>query len=188
MEDATGTPRFAVQSRTTLYDGRFQVVRRRVVCSDGTTVDRDAVVHPGAVAIVAVDDRDRFVLVRQYRAAVDRTVLEVPAGTLEHGEDPAACAERELWEETGLIARRIEPLAHFVIAPGWCDEIVHCFVATDLQQGERRPQSPEEQSMTIEAVPRSAALQMIDAGELDDAKSLLGILLYERTCRGGDLS
>ena len=180
--------RFARRDRHVLYDGRFRVVRTTVAVSDGTEFVRDTVVHPGAVAVVAVDDDDRILLVRQYRASLDRFVLELPAGTLEAGEDPAVCARRELTEETGRRARHCEALASFVVAPGWCDETVHCFVATGLQDGVRDPQSAEEHASTVEALPLHELLAMIDAGQVEDAKTILGILLYERLHHGSEPS
>lgn len=191
-DDPGGAPqsdvRFTPRDRRVLYDGRFRVVRTTVAVSDGTEFVRDTVVHPGAVAIVAVDDDDRVLLVRQYRASLDRFVLELPAGTLEAGEDPAACARRELAEETGRRALRCEALPSFVVAPGWCDESVHCFVATGLENGDRDPQSAEEHASTVEAVPLRELLTMIDTGQVDDAKTILGILLYERLHHGSELS
>jgi ADP-ribose pyrophosphatase len=187
-DDATSRPEFTRVGTDVLYDGRFRVVRTSVRGADGTEFARDTVVHPGAVAIVAVDDADRIALVRQYRASVDRFVAELPAGTLEAGEDPVRCAQRELAEETGWRARRCVPLASFVVAPGWCDERVHCFVATGLEEGARDPQSAEEHAMRVDWVAREALLRMIDAGEVEDAKTILGILMYERLRHGSELS
>ena len=123
-------------SRRVIYHGRLLTFYEDDVrLADGTRAQREVVAHPGAVAIVAIDDADRVVLVRQWRHAVDRALWELPAGTRDRDEAPARTAERELAEETGLRAARIRPLATAPLTPGYSTEVMHFFLATDLTEG-----------------------------------------------------
>ena len=123
-------------SRRVIYTGRLLTFYEDDVrLADGTRAQREVVAHPGAVAIVAIDDADRVVLVRQWRHAVDRALWELPAGTRDREEAPARTAERELAEETGLRAARIRPLATAPLTPGYSTEVMHFFLATGLTQG-----------------------------------------------------
>jgi 8-oxo-dGTP pyrophosphatase MutT (NUDIX family) len=145
---------------------------------DGRTFERDVVHHPGAVSVVAVDDRDQVVLVRQYRSALDEEILELPAGKLDvDGEDPMACAQRELAEEVGLAATSWEPLAAFHHSPGFCDELGRVFLARGLTEVDDARQGLEEQAMTIERWPLADALTMVRDGTVHDAKTVIGLLL-----------
>jgi 8-oxo-dGTP pyrophosphatase MutT (NUDIX family) len=147
---------------------------------DGSTFSRDIVRHPGAVAVVAVDD-GHVVLVRQYRAPVDAEVLELPAGIKDAaGEAPIDTAQRELIEETGYRAGRIEPLTRFVNSVGFSDEEIEIFLATDLTEVGASLQGIEEQHMTVERVSLDDVLSLIEKGELRDAKSVVGVLLTLR--------
>ena len=117
-----------------LRSEKFEVREVPVVTRDGATVTKHVVVHPGAVALLPVLDDGRVVLIRNTRFAVGRTLWEVAAGTLEIGEEPMACAARELREETGYEAATLEPLVQFYSAPGFCTELLHVFVATGLRR------------------------------------------------------
>jgi ADP-ribose pyrophosphatase len=120
------------------YTGRLINVRvDEVELDGGRHTMREIVEHPGAVAIIAFTDSDELVLVRQYRKAAERVTLEVPAGTLDVGEDPRACAIRELREETGFAAHTLSRICSFYTAVGFCTELMHLFVATGLQAGEQ---------------------------------------------------
>jgi ADP-ribose pyrophosphatase len=150
---------------------------------DGSTFERDVVHHPGAVSVVAVDG-DEVVLVRQYRAAVDAELLEIPAGKRDkEGEDPDAVARRELEEEVGLRAGRLELLAEFFNSPGFCDEHSFVYAATALEPCETDVQSVEEHHMTIERVPLADVDRLIATGELRDAKTIIGLCLYRSRSR-----
>jgi ADP-ribose diphosphatase len=146
---------------------------------DGHTFERDLVHHPGAVSIVPVVDEGTAVLmVRQYRAVVDRELLEIPAGKRDVADEaPEATARRELEEEVGMRAGRLEKLAEFYNSPGFCDEHSWVFLALDLEGTETAAASPEEQHMTVERVPFDAVPQLISSGELADAKSIIGLCL-----------
>jgi 8-oxo-dGTP pyrophosphatase MutT (NUDIX family) len=146
---------------------------------DGDTFERDVVHHPGAVDVVPLlDDGRTVVLVRQYRAAVDGVVLEIPAGKRDvDGEAPDVTAARELEEEIGMRAGRLELLAEFLNSPGFCDEHSYVFLARDLTPCDSSLQGVEEQHMTIEHVSLDDVPALIAAGELQDAKSIIGLLL-----------
>ena len=145
---------------------------------DGTRFDRDIVHHPGAVSVVAVDGDDRAVLVRQYRAALDQWILELPAGKLDvDGEDPMVCAQRELAEEVGLVARQWEPLATFHHSPGFCDELGRVYLARDLSVVPDARQGIEEEHLTVERWPLTDAVRLVDDGTVHDAKTVIGLLL-----------
>jgi ADP-ribose diphosphatase len=136
--------------------------------------EREIVEHPGAVTIVAVDREGRVALVRQLREATRKQLLELPAGTLDEGEDPLSAAKRELEEETGLTGGELREVTRFYTAPGFCRELMTLFVAEDVEPGEARPEADEE----LELVHWPVAEIEQRLGELEDAKSLAGLLLY----------
>ena len=144
---------------------------------DGEQFTRDIVRHPGAVAVVPVTRRGTVVLVRQYRAPVDRELLEVPAGTRDvPGEPAVATAARELQEETGLQAGRLEHLCTFYNSPGFCDEETVLFLATDLQTVPDGREGIEERHMTVEEVPLGDIERLAAEGTVD-GQTMLGMLL-----------
>ncbi len=160
---------------------RFNVVRHAQILPDGTTFYRETVVHPGAVVILGLVDSDHVVLIRNYRIAVDEELLELPAGTIEHGEDPLETARRELIEETGYRAEQFRRLTEFWVSPGILSERMHLFLATGLTPGPTAPEKEEQIRPLV--VPWNEALAMIDQQKIRDAKTLAGILLYERMRR-----
>jgi ADP-ribose pyrophosphatase len=142
--------------------------------------EREVVSHPGSVAIVAVDDHDRVVLVRQTRAPARTRLLELPAGTVEAGEEPLETARRELAEETGLRGGAWRPLARFWTSPGFLAERMHLFLAEGVQPGEARPQSDEDVELVHWPLPEVE--RVLD--QVEDAKTLAGLLLLLRTRPG----
>jgi 8-oxo-dGTP pyrophosphatase MutT (NUDIX family) len=146
---------------------------------DGEEFERDVVHHPGAVSVVPVVDEGTAVLmVRQYRAAIDKDLLEIPAGKRDvQDEPPETTARRELEEEVGMRAGRMEKLAEFYNSPGFCDEHSFVFMALDLEQCEISAQGVEEQHMTIERVALDDVPGMITDGRIVDAKSIIGLCL-----------
>jgi ADP-ribose pyrophosphatase len=138
--------------------------------------EREIVEHPGAVTIVAIDRRDRVALVRQLREATRKYLLELPAGTLDPGEEPLAAAKRELEEETGLTGGEWREVASFYTAPGFCRELMTLFVAEGVEEGKASPEADEE----LELVHWPVAEIEQRLGELEDAKSLAGLLFYLR--------
>lgn len=164
-----------VQSRR-VYDGRVVNLRIDTVELDGGhRAQREVVEHSQAVAVVPVAKDGRLVLVRQYRLPVGRVLLEVPAGSLDPGEDAETAAQRELQEETGFRAGRIERLGGFWVAPGYCTEYIHVFAAFELT--ESRLAADEDERIEVDLVEPADALRMIASGEIEDAKSICGTLL-----------
>lgn len=143
--------------------------------------EREIVEHPGAVAIVAVDDEGYVALVRQLREPARRLLLELPAGTAEPGEDPLTTAQRELREECGLTGGEWRELAAFWTTPGFCRERMHVFAAEGVERGEASPAEDEE--LELVRWPVSEIADRLH--EIEDAKSLAGLLLYLRTRPGG---
>jgi ADP-ribose pyrophosphatase len=156
----------------------------RFVDPDGNEFERDVVHHPGAVVVVPVTDEGDVFLVRQYRAAIDRELLEIPAGKRDVADEPVELtAHRELEEEVGMRAGSMVRLAEFYNSPGFCDEHSFLFLATDLTPCPTSFQGHEEQHMTIERVSLDAVPQLIASGDLVDAKSIVGLLLAREHLR-----
>lgn len=171
-------PEIAVSS-TRVYDGR--VVRLRVDeirSADGRPGKREVVEHPGAVGIVPLLPGPRVVLLRQWRYCVGQWLLEIPAGTLEPGEEPLGCARRELIEETGYAAARVEPVVSFYTTPGFCTELLRVFLATELTAAEAS--RDEDELLTTVTVEWDEALAMCLDGRIRDAKTIAGILAVDR--------
>jgi ADP-ribose pyrophosphatase len=162
-------------STRTVYSGKhIQVREDRVIEPAGYEASREIVVHPGAVCIVARPTPLEVILIRQYRHAAGRELIEIPAGTLHVGEDPLACAIRELEEETGYRAAKMVERSRFWTTPGFTMEFMYLYEASDLEKTKINPD--EDEVIEVEIVDRSAALQMIDDGRIQDAKSILGLL------------
>ncbi len=149
-----------------------------VTLPNGHVTPLEIIRHPGAAAVATLDGDACVTLLRQYRHAVGGWLWEVPAGKLDSGEAPAACAARELEEEAGLRAGRLEPVGSIVTCPGFCDEIIHLFVATDLSTVPTRL-GADEVIDTIERVSLRRALAMIRSGEIRDAKTIAALLQVE---------
>ncbi|HEX2117743.1 MAG TPA: NUDIX hydrolase [Acidimicrobiales bacterium] len=150
---------------------------------DGNRFERDVVHHPGAVVVVPVVDGD-VILVRQYRAAIDSVLLELPAGKRDVADEPVALtASRELEEEVGMRAAAMEQIAEFYNSPGFCDEHSYLFLATGLTPCATSFQGHEEQHMTIERVPLDAVPDLVSSGEIVDAKSIIGLCLARERLR-----
>ncbi|MFO0860355.1 MAG: NUDIX hydrolase [Phycisphaerales bacterium] len=175
-------------SRTIIRRGRkfdFEVLR--VHAASGKDIDVDLVRHGGSAVILPVlqgPEGPAIVFVRNYRYSIARTLLEIPAGTLEKGEDPRVCAGRELIEETGYRAASVEPLAEFFPTPGMTNERMHLFLATGLHFVGQDLE--EDESIQVELVPVAQALRMATDGTLDDGKSILAICLAAQRGLLGD--
>lgn len=155
---------------------RFSVWRARFRGPDGVELERDVVRHPGAVAVLPLHDDDTITMVRQYRAALDDHLWEIPAGIRDvAGEPDEVTARRELQEEVGLAAGRLVPLARFHNSPGFCDEDVQIFLATDLTDIGRTPHGVEEQVMQIERLAVTEVEAMVDDGRITDAKTMIAV-------------
>lgn len=163
-----------VVSESRPWRGRiFSVELDEVELSDGSRARRELVRHHGGAGVVAVRD-GRVCLVRQYRVALGRVTLEIPAGKVDPGEDRAVCAARELAEETGLVAARLEPLVESYGSPGFTDEHTTVYLARGLAQGRAHPDDGE--LVNVVWVGLGAATEAIRLGLLDDAKTVMGIL------------
>jgi ADP-ribose diphosphatase len=168
--------------RTLIHHGRrfdFELAAQTV--ADGSTIRREVVRHPGAVVVLAVTADNRIVLIRNFRVAVEDWVWELPAGTMEPPEPAIQCAKRELEEETGYLASSIEPISEFLTTPGMTDELMRAFFARDLTQTTQKLEHDER--IEVHLTPVEEALEMIESGDLRDAKSMIAILLALRTGR-----
>ena len=166
-------------SSETVFNGKLIRVRvDRVELPSGRIGTREVVEHPGAVAVLPVLDDGRMVLVRQFRYAVGRSLLEVPAGTREPNEDALATAVRELHEEVGLEADTVEPLVCFLISPGWCNEELIAYRATGLRDVGATPEEDEE--IEIVRVSPDEIPALIASGEIADAKTITSIYAHLR--------
>ena len=162
-----------------LYEGAVVRLRvDRVRLPSGHEAVREVVEHSGAVTIIAVNGEGQVLLVRQYRHPTGRSLLELPAGTLEKDEKPEACAARELEEETGFRAGRVQRLGGFFLAPGYSTEYIQAYLATDLEPGSAG--GDEDEDIQVLSLPLAEILRMVETGELEDAKSLAALLLYLR--------
>jgi ADP-ribose pyrophosphatase len=173
-----------IVGRETVAQGR--IVRFEKVTAelpDGKLAVRDVVRHPGGAAIVALDGEGYVYLVRQYRTPFDGVTLEIPAGKLEPGEDPQVCAERELAEEVGFTAGRVRMAMALYSTPGFCDEVIHIFLAEGLKEAEAKPD--DDEFLNVVMLPLDAAVEMVRTGELRDAKSVAGVLYADMERRRG---
>ncbi|MDZ7778424.1 MAG: NUDIX hydrolase [Gemmatimonadota bacterium] len=160
-----------------VFEGvKFDVERRRVPTRDGGSAVRELVVHPGAVVVLPLLEDGRIVMIRNHRFAVDETLWELCAGTLEPGEDPARTAARELVEETGYEAAHIAPLTMFYTTPGICTERMYAFVATGLEEVGQQLEATEQ--IEVEVVSRDDVMAMAASGEIRDGKTLATLLFW----------
>jgi len=171
-----------VESRE-VYAGRAFRVREDVVEMRGRMLRRQVVVHPGAAAVLPLLPDDRVVLVRQYRHAMGRRMLEIPAGTLEPGEPPGECARRELEEEAGYRAGELVPLGEIHPAPGISTEIIHLFAATGLAETPARPEPDED--IEVEVLPLEEVVRMIADGRINDGKTAAAVARWRWRAREG---
>ena len=158
-----------------VFDGRVFKVTVDTISEGDLTYQRDVVHHPGSAVIVPVHDDGTVALVRQYRHPAVRYLLEVPAGTLNDGERPEAGAARELEEELGLIAEQMEKLSEFFVSPGFLEEKMWVYLATGLSEGKAQPD--EDEVLDVVRLPIGDALEMITSGEIQDAKTIIGLIL-----------
>ena len=168
----------SIESEDVVWQGKiFDVDRLRTRLADDRPAIRDVVRHPGAVAVVALTDDGRICLVRQYRCALDRVTVEIPAGKLAPGEDPFACASRELLEETGMVAGKMAYLTTIAPSVGFSDELIHIYMATGLSFERSAPDADEFINVDLVEVP-----ELIDAvldGKIEDAKTVVGALVCD---------
>lgn len=145
-----------------------------VAMPDGSLAERELVGHPGGVGVVALTDDMEIILVKQYRKPLEKAILEIPAGKLDHGENHRDCGIRELEEETGLCAKEFEYLGFIYPSPGFTDEVTHLYLATGLYQGEAHPD--EDEYLDLVKMPFFDAMECMMRNEIADAKTVAGIL------------
>ena len=173
------------ESTQLLQTDRFRVEQVTRKLDDGTLHHRQIVRHPGAVTILPMVDDEHVCLIQNYRVSVEETLIELPAGTREPNEPPEMTARRELIEETGYEAATLTPLHQFYLSPGILDERMHLFQATDLQWvGANREAGEEIENLVV---PFAEAIDMIHDGQIQDSKTIVGILFYHHF-RGRALS
>ncbi len=159
-----------------IYDGRALKLRVDTVqMPSGKETTREVVEHDNCVAIIAIAD-DNVLLVKQFRQAVGKELLEIPAGGIESGEDPVATVRRELQEETGYLPRKVERLGGFYSTPGYCTEYLYLYLATDLIPSQLYAEDTE--SIKLDKVPISQISSLITSGSICDAKSIAGLLTF----------
>jgi len=166
-----------------IYSGNIiNVDLLTVTLPDGRQATRDIVSHPGASVVVPLNEKGEVYMVRQYRKPIETVSLEIPAGKLDHGEDPKVCAERELKEETGLIAENLTHLVSIHSTPGFSNEVLHLYVATGLSEGESC--ADEDEFISTEKYTVAELEGMVLKGEITDAKSIIGILFADKIISG----
>lgn len=158
-----------------IFQGRVFEVAVDTVSEGGNTYAREVVHHPGSAVIIPVFDDGTIALVRQYRHPAVRYLLEAPAGTLRRGEAPDEGARRELEEELGVVCGHLEKLSQFFVSPGFCEEKMWVYLATELT--ETKQHLDEDEVLVVVRLPFSQALNMITTGEIEDAKTIIGVML-----------
>ena len=146
-----------------------------VTLPNGVTIDLEIVRHPGAAAVVPLRENGTVVLIKQFRHAAGGFIYEIPAGKLYRGEDPMHCASRELEEEIGYVAGRLERLTSILTAPGFTDEVIHIYKATGMRAG--RQQLDRDEVLEVLEIPLEETIKMIEAGTIRDAKTIVGLQL-----------
>ncbi len=170
---------FELQKSEIIYSGRAFTIRRdKLRLPDGRENSFDIVVHIGSVIILPLDSKGQLLFVRQYRHAAGSELLELPAGTLDPGESPEACATREVREETGMAAGKLDHLGGFYLAPGYSTEYMHVYLATTLRHDPLK--ADDDEFLSVEKYPLKEALAMFERGEIQDAKSIAAILLARK--------
>ena len=161
---------------TLIRKGRvFDFYNENITLPNGVTLDMEIIHHPGAAAIVPMIDDHTILLLKQYRHAVGGFIWEIPAGTLDQGEDARQCAERELTEETGYAAHYFERLAEITPLPAYSDERIHLFLATGLTRASQK--LDEDELLSVHRFDLHHAIKMIDDGKIQDAKTIVGLQL-----------
>ena len=163
-----------------IFEGRVISLQvDEVKLPDGKTGKREIIKHPGAVAVIAVTDEGKIIFVEQYRKAMERSLVEIPAGKLEKGEEPRLSAARELEEETGYEAAEMVPLISFYTSPGFADELVHVFVAKDLKLKENAAGLDEDEFVDLLELSLEEAKEYITNGRIKDAKTAYAVQYLE---------
>lgn len=159
-----------------VFNGKIiQVYFDSIILPNKKKATREKVSHPGAVAVVPLNKKNEIILIRQYRYPVEEVLVEIPAGKLDYNEAPEKCARRELFEEVGVIDGKLTKLCSFFTTPGFSNELLHLFLATDFTVHKNNPD--EDEFLQIIEVPLNQCLDWINEGKIKDAKSMIGILM-----------
>jgi ADP-ribose pyrophosphatase len=164
-----------IKSEIAFQGHAFKLRQDHLRTPDGRDVIYEVIDHPGAVAIIPVDEEQRILFIHQYRPATGEVMLELPAGTLNAGEDPLVCAHREVREETGMAARQMEKLGELFLAPGYSNELIRFFLASGLYPSPL--EGDEDEFIEVERIRYVDALEMAARGEIRDGKTLAGLLM-----------
>ena len=171
--DSNGRPQ--ILKSVEIFRGRVVEVTVDTIHEGEKTYEREVVHHPGSAVIIPIFEDGTIALVRQYRHPAVRYLLEAPAGTLERGEAPEEGAARELEEELGFVAERLEKLIEFFVSPGFCEEKMWVYLATEMTKTQQ--QLEDDEIVEVVRIPFHQALNMITTGEIEDAKTIIGIML-----------
>ena len=164
-------------SSKTIYDGKIISLRlEEVELPDGNRAKRELVQHPGAVALIPITNEGKLILVKQFRKSLNRTLVEIPAGRIEIGEDPRVTAIRELEEETGYGAGKVTYIQSFATSPGFANEIIHLYLAEDLYEIENPAAGDEDEFIELLEVTINEAEQLVASGEIYDAKTAFAVI------------
>ena len=172
--------------QTMLHRGRIVNLREDDVrLPNGNLAKREVVEHPGGVSVVALDELNRVLFVRQFRYPYERVLLEIPAGKLSPGEDPLECGKRELKEETGAVGEAYQSLGVLYPSPGYCDEIIYLYITRVTEMKQASPD--EDEFLEVEKIPLETAVEMILAGQIEDAKTQTAVLKTAMLLRTGSI-
>ena len=174
-------PRELIESQNIFTGAVFSVERDRLREENGSEIVREVVRHAGGAGCLPLFDDGRVALVKQYRHPARRELLEIPAGRIEAGETPVECAAREVEQEIGFRVGRIEPLADFYSTPGFCEERLYVYLATELEQAEQN--LDHDEFVEIVYLPLNEAVAMAERGEIEDSKTIIALLLTARKVR-----
>ena len=165
-----------INSRTTIHQGRvFTLVTENIILPNEVAIDIDILRHPGASAIVPLSHKNTVILIKQYRHAIGEYIWEIPAGTLDPEESPMACAKRELTEETGFSANQWRKLGEITPVPGYSDERIHIFLATDLTPAKQN--LDKDEVLNVHEIGFDQGIKMIYKGEIQDSKTIAGLFM-----------
>ncbi|HKZ50399.1 MAG TPA: NUDIX hydrolase [Dehalococcoidia bacterium] len=182
LPSSSGPPPERIIESRHLYMGRVLNLRLDTVeRPDGRRLTREVVEHSPVVAMVPIDGDGNVLLVRQYRPAPDKAMLEIPAGCVDPGESLEEAAQRELQEEIGCRAGHLDRLSGFYVSPGYCSELIHMFLARDLSPS--RLEHDDDEDIVVVPLSLAEALDKVRSGEIDDAKSMIGLLLAAKRLR-----
>ncbi len=166
-----------------VYEGSIISVEKMTVeLPNKKTTHRDIIRHPGAAAVLPIDDKGYVHVVKQYRKPIEKVSIEIPAGKLDESESPMDCAIRELSEETGLIAGKITHVFSMVTTPAFCDEVIHFFVATDLMEGDMH--TDDDEFLERERIHIDKMIEMVLNGDIFDSKTITAAFLAKNISKG----